>query len=112
VTQVTERIRLGTMITLLPRRRPTTLARQTVTLDHLSRGRVVPGVRIGRPPDLDFADLGHSGDDRVRAAQLDERLDVLTGLWSGQPFSHQGEHYRVSDTRFVPQPLQQPRIPI
>jgi alkanesulfonate monooxygenase SsuD/methylene tetrahydromethanopterin reductase-like flavin-dependent oxidoreductase (luciferase family) len=112
VAQATERIRLGTMITPLPRRRPTTLARQTVTLDHLSRGRLVLGVGIGWPPDLDFADLGDSGDDRVRAAQLDEGLEVLTGLWSGEQFSHRGEHYRVSDTRFVPKPVQQPRIPI
>lgn len=112
VAQATEQITLGTMITPLPRRRPTTLARQTVTLDHLSRGRLVLGVGIGWPRDLDFANLGDSGDDRVRAAQLDEGLEVLTGLWSGERFSHHGEHYRLTDTRFVPRPIQQPRIPI
>lgn len=112
VAQVTERIALGTMVTPLPRRRPTTLARQTVTLDHLSGGRLVLGVGIGWPPDLDFANLGDSGDNRVRAAQLDEGLKVLTGLWSGERFSFSGEHYRVTDARFVPPPVQQPRIPI
>jgi alkanesulfonate monooxygenase SsuD/methylene tetrahydromethanopterin reductase-like flavin-dependent oxidoreductase (luciferase family) len=112
ITRVTRRIHLGTMITPLPRRRPTTLARQTVTLDHLSGGRVVLGVGIGWPPDLDFARLGDSGDNRVRAAQLDEGLEVLTGLWSGERFSHHGEHYRIDGARFIPTPVQQPRIPI
>jgi alkanesulfonate monooxygenase SsuD/methylene tetrahydromethanopterin reductase-like flavin-dependent oxidoreductase (luciferase family) len=112
VATATEHLTLGTMITPLPRRRPTTLARQTVTLDHLSGGRLVLGVGIGWPPDLDFADLGDSGDDRVRAAQLDEGLEVLTGLWSGDPFSFEGEHYHIRETRFVPPPLQQPRIPV
>lgn len=110
--QVTHRIRLGTMVTPLPRRRPTTLARQTVTLDHLSGGRLVLGVGIGWPPDRDFASLGDAGDNRVRAAQLDEGLAVLSGLWSGEPFTHHGEHYRVVDARFIPRPIQQPRIPI
>jgi alkanesulfonate monooxygenase SsuD/methylene tetrahydromethanopterin reductase-like flavin-dependent oxidoreductase (luciferase family) len=112
VAAATRRLTLGTMVTPLPRRRPTTLARQTVTLDHLSGGRLVLGVGIGWPPDVDFADLGDSGDNRVRAAQLDEGLEVLTGLWSGEPFCHQGEHYHISPTRFLPPPLQQPRIPI
>lgn len=112
VAAATQRLTLGTMVTPLPRRRPTTLARQTVTLDHLSKGRLVLGVGIGWPPDVDFADLGDSGDDRVRAAQLDEGLEVLTGLWSGEPFSHQGEHYRIQGTQFLPPPFQQPRIPI
>jgi alkanesulfonate monooxygenase SsuD/methylene tetrahydromethanopterin reductase-like flavin-dependent oxidoreductase (luciferase family) len=112
VAAATERLIVGTMVTPLPRRRPTTLARQTVTLDHLSRGRLVLGVGIGWPPDVDFADLGDSGDNRVRAAQLDEGLQVLTGLWSGEPFSFEGEHYHIRGTQFLPAPFQQPRIPI
>jgi alkanesulfonate monooxygenase SsuD/methylene tetrahydromethanopterin reductase-like flavin-dependent oxidoreductase (luciferase family) len=112
VAGATRRLTLGTMVTPLPRRRPTTLARQTVTLDHLSGGRLVLGVGIGWPPDVDFADLGDSGDSRVRAAQLDEGLEVLTGLWSGEPFRYQGQHYHINPTRFLPPPLQQPRIPI
>lgn len=112
VATATARLTLGTMVTPLPRRRPTTLARQTVSLDHLSRGRLVLGVGIGWPRDVDFSDLGDSGDDRVRAAQLDEGLAVLTGLWSGEPFSFEGEHYRIRGTQFLPAPLQQPRIPI
>jgi alkanesulfonate monooxygenase SsuD/methylene tetrahydromethanopterin reductase-like flavin-dependent oxidoreductase (luciferase family) len=112
VAASTERVTLGTMITPLPRRRPTKLARETVSLDHLSGGRLVLGVGIGWPRDLDFADLGDSGDDRVRAAQLDEGLQVLTGLWSGERFSHRGAYYSVANARFIPGPLQKPRIPI
>jgi len=112
VAATTGRLTLGTMVTPLPRRRPTTLARQTVSLDHLSGGRLVLGVGIGWPRDVDFSDLGDSGDDRVRAAQLDEGLEVLIGLWSGEPFSHQGEHYRVAGARFLPPPLHLPRIPV
>jgi alkanesulfonate monooxygenase SsuD/methylene tetrahydromethanopterin reductase-like flavin-dependent oxidoreductase (luciferase family) len=100
------------MVTPLPRRRPTKLARETVTLDHLSGGRLILGVGIGWPRDVDFGDLGDAEDDRVRADQLDEGLDVLTRLWSGEPVEHRGEHYRVAGARFLPTPLQQPRIPI
>jgi alkanesulfonate monooxygenase SsuD/methylene tetrahydromethanopterin reductase-like flavin-dependent oxidoreductase (luciferase family) len=43
---------------------------------------------------------------------LDEGLDVLTGLWRGEPFSYTGEHRRLSDVTFLPRPVQQPRIPL
>lgn len=70
------------------------------------------GVGLGNPPDLEFKHFGINDDDRVRAAKLDEGLDVLVGLWSGKPFSYQGEHYRIMNTQFLPAPLQVPRIPI
>jgi hypothetical protein len=108
----TDRITIGTLVTPLPRRRPTKLARETVTLDHLSGGRLILGVGIGWPPDVDFGDLGDSADNRVRGAQLDEGLTVLTGLWSGEPVTYSGEHNKVAGARFSPTPLQQPRIPI
>lgn len=76
----TERIRLGTMVTPLARRRPWKLARETVSLDHLSGGRLVLGVGLGASPDTDFSVFGDEPDERVRAAQLDEGLDVLSGL--------------------------------
>ena len=49
---------------------------------------------------------------RIRGAMLDEALDVLTGLWSGEPFSYEGTHYRLSEVTFAPGPVQQPRVPI
>jgi alkanesulfonate monooxygenase SsuD/methylene tetrahydromethanopterin reductase-like flavin-dependent oxidoreductase (luciferase family) len=109
----TSRIRLGPLVTPVPRRRPWKLARETVTLDHLSNGRLILGVGLGWPPVDDFARFGEESDDKVRAARLDEGLDILTGLWSGEPFSYQGQHYHIQEeTVFLPRPVQAPRIPI
>lgn len=108
----TERVRLGTTITPLSRRRPWKLAREAVTLDHLSHGRLILGVGIGDRGDPGFAQVGEITDAKQRARMLDEALDVLVGLWSGQPFSYRGEHYQVRDVTFLPRPMQQPRIPI
>jgi hypothetical protein len=90
----TERVRLGTLVTPLPRRRPVVVARQTATLDRLSRGRLVLGVGIGVAP-FEWAYCGEERDLRVRGNMLDEHLDLLTRLWSGEPVRHSGRHYRV-----------------
>ncbi len=110
----TTRIRLGTSITPLTRRRPWKVARETVTLDHLSNGRLILGVGLG---DLEhdaasFASFGEVTDAKQRGRMLDEALDVLVGLWSGEPFSYAGEYYRVSEVTLLPRPVQTPRIPI
>jgi alkanesulfonate monooxygenase SsuD/methylene tetrahydromethanopterin reductase-like flavin-dependent oxidoreductase (luciferase family) len=108
----TSRIRLGTMITPVPRRRPWQLARQTATLDVLSGGRVILGVGIGSPAYGDFGIFGEPSGDRERAELLDEGLDVLAGLWTGDRFSYQGRHFTVDPVRFRPVPAQRPRIPV
>ncbi len=109
----TERVRLGPLVTPLPRRRPWKLARETVTLDHLSNGRLILGVGLGYPPQDEFEQFGEAGDDKVRAKKLDEGLDILAGLWSGEPFSYQGEYYHIGEeTVFLPRPVQAPRIPV
>jgi alkanesulfonate monooxygenase SsuD/methylene tetrahydromethanopterin reductase-like flavin-dependent oxidoreductase (luciferase family) len=108
----TDRVRLGTLVTPVARRRPWKLARETVTLDHLSGGRLVLGVGLGYPPDADFELLGEDPDDRIRAARLDEGLEVLTRLWSGERFDFEGRHLHIRDTEFHPAPVQRPRIPI
>ena len=111
----TERIRLGTLVTPLPRRRPLVVARQSVTLDRLSGGRLVLGVGTGGGP-FEWEYCGEEADPTVRAEMLDEHLDLLTRLWTGEPVSHEGRHYRVTGPdwsgRCFPPPLQQPRIPI
>ena len=112
VAMGTEHITIGPMVTPLPRRRPWVVARQTVTLDHLSGGRLVLGVGIGVPEQVEFGTFGEPTGVRVRAEMLDEALDVIVGMWSGEPFSYQGSHFEVAETAFMPRPLQQPRIPI
>jgi alkanesulfonate monooxygenase SsuD/methylene tetrahydromethanopterin reductase-like flavin-dependent oxidoreductase (luciferase family) len=112
IASATKRIRLGTMVTPLPRRRPTTLARQTVTLDRLSEGRLILGVGLGALQYEEFDALGDEPELKIRAEMLDEGLEVLTGLWSGEPFAHEGKHYRIKSAHFLPTPLQRPGIPI
>lgn len=107
----TTRIRIGTMVTPLARRRPWVVAKHLVTLDHLSNGRVTFGVGLGDPPDLDFADFGDEADNKVKAAMVDEGLDVLAGLVGDGRVDHHGEHLDVSAT-MRPLPVQRPRIPI
>jgi probable F420-dependent oxidoreductase len=110
VAMVTRRMRIGTMVTPLPRRRPWKLARETATLDRLSGGRLILGVGIGLGH-AEWDDLGEETDPRTRGEMLDEALQVLAGLWSGERFSFQGKHYQVTNARFLPTPFQ-PRIPI
>lgn len=112
IAMSTKRIRIGTMITPLARRRPAKLARETVTLDRLSGGRLILGVGLGAALTHDFEPFGEETDPRVRAEKLDEGLAVLTGLWSGERFSFEGKHYRVRESTFLPPPVQSPRIPI
>jgi alkanesulfonate monooxygenase SsuD/methylene tetrahydromethanopterin reductase-like flavin-dependent oxidoreductase (luciferase family) len=109
----TQRMRIGTMITPIARRRPWKLARETVSVDVLSNGRLTLGVGLGDPVQWDFGFFDEVIDPKTRAGRLDEGLDVLTGLWSGQPFSYQGEQYKVmKEVTFRPTPVQSPRIPI
>ncbi|HKH78009.1 MAG TPA: LLM class flavin-dependent oxidoreductase [Rubrobacteraceae bacterium] len=108
----TERVRLGAILTPPARRRPWKLARETMTLDHLSGGRLVLPVGLGALDDGGFSKVGEPTDRKVRAGRLDEGLEILTGLWSGEPFSYEGEHYRLEEMTFLPPPIQKPRIPI
>jgi alkanesulfonate monooxygenase SsuD/methylene tetrahydromethanopterin reductase-like flavin-dependent oxidoreductase (luciferase family) len=112
IAAATERIRLGPLVTPLPRRRPWQVARQAVTLDQLSGGRLTLGVGIGGDWFGDYSRFGESADDKTHGAQLDEALAIITGLWSGEPLSFAGEHYTINEAQFLPRPLQQPRIPI
>jgi alkanesulfonate monooxygenase SsuD/methylene tetrahydromethanopterin reductase-like flavin-dependent oxidoreductase (luciferase family) len=111
VAVATERIKLGPMVTPLARRRPWVVARQAVTLDHLSNGRVILGVGLGFPPDREFGTFGEEKSDRIRAERLDEALTILEGMMNGEPFGFEGKHYQVSRQTFLPRPVQRPRIP-
>jgi alkanesulfonate monooxygenase SsuD/methylene tetrahydromethanopterin reductase-like flavin-dependent oxidoreductase (luciferase family) len=93
----TERLRLGPMVTPLSRRRVQKLARETVTLDHLSRGRLILGVGLGSDNPAELEPYGEVSDPRERARLLDEGLDRLAAFWAGG---------------FEPPPVQRPRIPV
>lgn len=109
---VTDRVRLGAIIHPLPRRKPWEVARQSVTVDRLSDGRLVLPVGLGALDDAGFGRVGEVTDRRTRAERLDESLEILTGLWTGEPFGYSGRHYRFEPMAFRPTPIQQPRIPI
>ena len=86
----TERVRLGAIVTPPSRRRPWKLARETMTLDRLSNGRLILPVGLGALDDGAFGNVGEPTGARVRAEMLDESLDILEGLWSGEPFGYEG----------------------
>lgn len=108
---ITQRLRLGALITPLARRRPWKFARETASLDQLSAGRLVVGVGVGSGQEQ-FGDFGDEPNQHVRGEMLDEALQVITGLWSGESFGFEGKYYHLKPATFRPKPVQQPRIPI
>ena len=110
---VTKRVILGAIIHPLPRRKPRELARQAVTVDRLSDGRLVLPVGLGALGDAGVTGFGEPTERRVRAERLDESLEILLGLWSGEPYEFHGHHYAFpGPLAFRPTPVQRPRIPI
>ena len=103
IAQATERVRIGPMVTPVPRRRPQKLARETVTLDRLSEGRSIFGVGLGGDRGGELSRFGEELDRRRRADTLDEGLDKITRWWAGD---------EVDGVRLLPTPCQQPRIPL
>lgn len=106
----TSRIHLGTIVTPVTRRRPWKLAREVVTLDHLSQGRVILGVGSGGG--VEYVNYHEPGDSKTYGARLDEALGILSALWSGERISYHGQYYQLDNVRHLPCPYQQPRIPI
>ena len=109
----TERIRLGTMLTPLPRRLPWDLASQVATLDNLSGGRVILPIGLGATDDRWWIFEDDPGR-RERAERMDEALELMQGLWSGEPFAYDGVHYHAkpADRMIPPPPVQRPHPPI
>jgi alkanesulfonate monooxygenase SsuD/methylene tetrahydromethanopterin reductase-like flavin-dependent oxidoreductase (luciferase family) len=108
----TRRIRLGTAITPVARRRPAKLAREVTTLDRLTGGRMILGVGLGDPVDDEYGSFGDTTDRRVLAERLDESLRALDLLWSGEPVSYRGNQVTVDDVVMLPTPVQRPRVPV
>jgi alkanesulfonate monooxygenase SsuD/methylene tetrahydromethanopterin reductase-like flavin-dependent oxidoreductase (luciferase family) len=107
----TSRIRLGPMVTPLPRRRILKLARETATLDRLSRGRLVLGLGTGDDRGREYSAVGENADARRRGRILDEGVGVLTALWAGKTVTHHGELI-VEDVRAAPDGAPRPHIPL
>jgi alkanesulfonate monooxygenase SsuD/methylene tetrahydromethanopterin reductase-like flavin-dependent oxidoreductase (luciferase family) len=108
----TSRVRIGTAVTPVPRRRPWKLASEAVTLDHLSGGRLVLGVGSGDVSDAGFSATGEPADPVTRSQRLDEGLEIMTRLWAGEKVTFHGRHYQVDGLALSPRPVQAPRIPV
>jgi hypothetical protein len=108
----TTRVTIGTMITPLSRRRPWVVAQQTATLDQLSEGRFVLPIGLGALDDAAFSKVNEETDRVRRAQRTDESLNILAGLWTADPFTFEGEHFRVHDMAMLPGSHQKPRIPV
>jgi len=112
IAAVTTSIKIGTGVSPLPRYRPHVLAQMLTTLDILSKGRVIFGVGLGGVP-TEYSAFGEANDAKIHAAMVDEGLDILNRLWSGEEkVIHKGEHYIVDGVTLTPLPVQIPRIPI
>lgn len=107
----TERVRIGPMVTPLPRRHPGKLAQEVATLDHLSRGRVTLGVGAGMPDFPESTGFGEPQDPRTRAEIVDETLEVLCQLWTEGQADFQGDHVQAH-LEANASTHQQPRVPV
>ena len=108
VAASTERIAIGTGVTPVARRRPQVVAHHLATLDRLAPGRVIFGAGLGGGHG-EFERFGEDEGDHARAALLDEGLDVISRLLSGERVDHRGEHFTVDGVTLAPAPS---RVPI
>jgi alkanesulfonate monooxygenase SsuD/methylene tetrahydromethanopterin reductase-like flavin-dependent oxidoreductase (luciferase family) len=111
VAAVTSRIRVGALVTPLPRRRPWVLSRQMATLDQLSDGRLIGGIGLGDDGWSEFSSFGEAVDPIVRGQMLDEALELVQRFFTGEPVSYTGRHYVVHSQALLPKPRQAP-LPI
>jgi alkanesulfonate monooxygenase SsuD/methylene tetrahydromethanopterin reductase-like flavin-dependent oxidoreductase (luciferase family) len=108
----TERLRIGTMVTPLPRRRPQVVAKQAATLDRLSDGRMVLGLGLGVDSARELSGFGEPGDPAERGRMLSEGADVVDRLLRGDVVTHHGAAYDVEDMALAPGCVQEPRLPM
>jgi F420-dependent oxidoreductase-like protein len=109
---VTERLRLGTLVSPATFRHPAVLAKMAVTADHVSGGRVELGVGAGwweREHEAYGIDLPEVG---ARMDALEEQMELIRRYWEEGPFNYEGRHYRAKNLDALPKPMQQPRLPL
>jgi alkanesulfonate monooxygenase SsuD/methylene tetrahydromethanopterin reductase-like flavin-dependent oxidoreductase (luciferase family) len=104
-----EGMTLGTGVLLLPLLQPVDIAEQIATLDVITGGRFVFGVGLGY---RDVENHAMGVDPTTRVGRLEEGVELITRLWSGEPVTFAGRHFSVSDVRISMPPVQRPRPPI
>src|SRR2546422_4089098 len=105
----TRDLRVGTSVILLPLHHPVHVAEDVITLDLVSKGRVILGVGIGYQP----ADFRACAVPRERRAALfEESVEILRLCWAGERFSFRGKHYTLEDVQITPRPFQRPGPPL
>ena len=102
----TERIRLGTLLTPLPRYRPYEVAMRAASLDRLCDGRLT--LTVGAGSRVSFDKLGEDARGRVRIAKLKESLDIVGTLWAGEVVDYEAEHFAASGLQLTPSPAESP----
>jgi probable F420-dependent oxidoreductase len=103
---VTRRIKLGTMVLVLPLRNPIYFAKEWATLDLLSGGRSILGIGVGwHEKEFELMGVPH----RERGGRMNEMIEIVTALWQGENVSYQGKYYRFKDLTIDPKPIQKPR---
>ena len=110
IASVTEKLTIGTWVTPIPHKIPWWLANTVATLDQISGGRVILGAGLGAH--FEYEMFGSSVDMRALGRKYDEALEILIGLWKGEPFSFEGEFFTITDAKLPVTPVQQPRVPI
>ena len=108
----TRRVRIGPAVTPLTRRRPIKLARETISLDHLSNGRLTLGLGLGVDTSRELSGFGEVVDARTRGERLGEGAELLCAMWSGETIDYHGQHFVAEQVTVRPRPVQQPRIPL
>ena len=113
VARETTRIRLATYVTQIPLRNPAMLARQALTVDHISGGRLEVGLGTGLTTDPACEMIGiPNWEPKERVARFKEYVEIVDRLLSNEQTSYEGKYYRVKDAMMNPRPIQQPRPPI
>lgn len=108
----TDQLRLGPMVTPLTRRRPIKLAREILTLDQLSGGRLTVGLGLGVDSGGELTRFGEVVDPIQRGDRLDEGVELLTSFWSGEKVDHEGSAYQADGVTILPRPKQLPHPPL
>ena len=111
----TTRIRIGTLVSAIPFRNPAFLARQALTVDHLSQGRLELGLGTGASGEMDASYAMTGIDDwpfSERVARFQEVVEIVDQLLCNEVSSYQGQYFRLQDTAMLPRPIQEPRPPL